>query len=71
MEKLSLLFFLFFLIAIQGCSDDGDLEGNKKYKSFGNWPEYAGTWKSGKALVGSKWTNAVYLSVTINEINNK
>ncbi len=67
MKNLSLFFlFLIFSIVITGCSKD-DEDGEKSYESFGNWPEYAGTWRSGNQLVGEKWATATYLSITIND----
>ena len=63
-QKLFML--IAFIFALTSCKDFSFLDGKKKYDSFGNWPDYAGSWHSGNQLVGEKWANAAYLNITIN-----
>ena len=60
------IFVLTIALAFSGC-ENLSLDRKKKYKSYGNWPEYEGTWCSGSQLVGEKWDNAAYFKITINE----
>lgn len=54
------------MIVFTSCENLFELT-QKKYDSFGEWPEYAGSWRSGSQLVGEKWADAAYFKISINE----
>ena len=52
-------------LVFTGCSKDDD--NDPGYTSFGDWPEYAGNWRSESQLVGSEVADNCYLSISIQE----